>query len=111
MKNKGKINIVLDLVMLLVMMGLFFVKGESHETLAYSLGGLLILHIVLHWKQIKAMYRQLLPKTSHQIVGGAVIVALIAAVLTMPLYLPGSVEGNRGEFGPPPGQYQHFDRD
>ncbi|MGE5390020.1 MAG: hypothetical protein ACM3PE_03040 [Deltaproteobacteria bacterium] len=111
MKNKGKINLVLDLVMFLGMLGLFFVKGEFHETLAYTLGGLLILHIVLHWQQIKVMYRQLLPETSHQVLGGAVVVALIAAILTMPIYLPATGEGNRGAFGPPPGQYQHFDRD
>ncbi|NLW90845.1 MAG: hypothetical protein GXY34_04520 [Syntrophomonadaceae bacterium] len=111
MKNKGKINLVLDFVMFLAMLGLFFIKGESHETLAYSLGGLLILHIVLHWQQIKVMYRQLLPETSHRVVGGAVMAVLIAAILTMPMYLPAARERNHGKHGPPPGNYEHFDRD
>jgi len=112
MKNRGKINIVLDFIIFLGMLGLFFVKGESHETLAYTVGSLLIVHIVLHWQQIKALYRQLLPESSQRVAGGVVITALIIAILTLPMYLPSAGEGNRGgKYGPPPGHYENFDRD
>jgi len=93
------------------MLGLFFVKGESHETLAYTVGTLLIVHIVLHWQQIKVLYRQLLPESSQRVVGGVVITALIIAILTMPMYLPGTGERGHGEYGPPPGYYEYSDRD
>lgn len=58
MKNKGKINVVLDMLMFAVMLAIFCVKGEIHEALAYTIGSMLILHIVLHWPQIKALCRQ-----------------------------------------------------
>jgi len=110
-KNRGKINIVLDFIMLLVILGLFFVKGEIHETLAYTLGGMLILHIVLHWQMIKVLYRQLLPEPSQRVAGGVIMAALIVGVLTMPIYLPATGERNHGEYGPPPGHYESFDQD
>lgn len=58
MKNKAKINVVLDLLMFMVMLAIFCIKGEIHETLAYTIGSLLILHIALHWQQIKVLCRQ-----------------------------------------------------
>jgi len=60
MKNKSKINVVLDLLMFLIMLAIFCVKGELHEGLAYTIGGLLILHIVLHWQQFKVMFGKLI---------------------------------------------------
>jgi len=107
MKNRGKINLVLDFIIFLCMLGLFFVKGEFHESLAYTVGSLLIAHIVLHWQQIKVMYRQLLPKSSHRVLGGVVIAALILAVLSMPMYLNTGERGH-GEYGPP-GRYEQAD--
>ncbi len=111
MKNKGKINIVLDFIMFLAMLGLFFVKGEFHETLAYTVGSLIILHIILHWQQIKALFRQLLPSTSQQVMGIILIIVLVVGILTMPIYLPNTGKRGHGEFGrgygPPPGYSGH----
>ncbi|WP_157048990.1 hypothetical protein [Syntrophomonas palmitatica] len=111
MKNKGKFNIILDFLMFLVMLGLFFVKGEYHETLAYTVGGLIVLHIILHWPQIKALYRQLLPSTTQQILGIILIVVLAVGIITMPMYLPNAGERGHGEFGrgygPLPGYSGH----
>jgi len=101
LKNKGKINIVLDFLMLLVMLAIFCVKGEFHEALAYTLGGMLILHIVLHWQQIKALYRQLLPEVGYQRLGAVLIGILVITILTMPLYLTTTGPGEEGHHGPP----------
>ena len=107
MKNRGKVNLILNLIMFITMLTLFCVKGEIHETLAYTLGGLLILHIVLHWKQIKVLYRQLIPQIRYQYLVGFLAAAAIVAVLTMPLYVNGDSQGYNGdgryEQGPPPG--------
>ncbi len=101
MKNKGKINVVLDLLIFLVMLAIFCVKGDLHETLAYTLGGLLILHIVLHWQQFKAMYRNLIPEARYQnLVAGLTVMAIIA-ILTMPLYLTVDGPGDNDRHGPP----------
>ena len=119
MKNKGKFNLILDFTMFLFILAIFCVKGEIHETLAYTLGGLLILHIVLHWKQIKVLYRQLIPQSRYQYLFGFLAVAAIVAVLTMPLYVTVDSQGYNGndhgyngdgryEQGPPPGYDKGF---
>ncbi|HPT69077.1 MAG TPA: hypothetical protein PKW50_02950 [Syntrophomonas sp.] len=99
MKNNGKINLVLDFVMFLFILAIFFVKGEFHEALAYILGAMLILHLVLHWKQIKVLYCQLIPQQKYRYLAGIVAVASIAAILTMPLYVTTDEHGPGGEFG------------
>jgi len=99
MKSRGKINLVLDFLMFLIILAVFFVKGEFHETLAYTLGAMLILHLVLHWSQIKALYFQLIPQKKYQYLCGALAVAAIAAILTMPLYVTTNDRGPGGEFG------------
>ncbi|MEN6324739.1 MAG: hypothetical protein ABFD18_00810 [Syntrophomonas sp.] len=106
MLKKGNTNAILDLIMALVMLGLFNIKGGLHETLAYSIGGLVILHIVWHWQQFKVMYRRLIPEVRYQRLVAALTGALIIGILTMPLYLDtGSYKhmeghGPHGEFGP-----------
>ncbi|MDD3270368.1 MAG: hypothetical protein PHX14_13700 [Syntrophomonadaceae bacterium] len=111
MLKKGKMNSILDLIMALVMIGLFNIKGDLHETLAYSIGGLVIIHIVLHWQQFKVMYCRLIPEVHYQRLVAMLTVALVIAILTMPLYLDmGGIEhkegyGHHGDFGPS-GHYQ-----
>lgn len=102
MKNRGKTNLILDFLMFLAMLAIFCVKGETHETLAYTVGGLIILHIVLHWKQIKVLYRQLIPQTRYQYLAGLVAAAAIAAVLTMPLYVTSDGYGEHRGYDSPP---------
>ena len=41
--------------------------GSVHLILGYILLGLLVLHIVFHWNQIKSMYRNLIPKKSLRV--------------------------------------------
>lgn len=101
MKNKGKINVVLDLLMFLMMLAIFCVKGDLHETLAYTIGGLLILHIVLHWQQFQAMYRKLIPEPRYQHLAAILTAVAIIAILTMPLYLTVDDPRPNGHFGPP----------
>lgn len=113
MKNRNKTNLILDFLMFLTMLAIFCVKGEIHEILAYTIGGLVVLHLVLHWKQMKVMFKQLIPQTNYQYLAGILAVAAIAAVLTMPLYISQDESrdfiehgaygghGERGQYGPP----------
>ena len=101
MKNKSKINFIIDVLMFIVMMAMggigFLMKfilvpgsekweiygsnvdlfvwgwdrhqwGGLHLILGYILLGLLVLHIVFHWKQIKSMFKNLIHKKSLRIV-------------------------------------------
>lgn len=100
MKNRGKFNLVVDFTMFLFILAIFSVKGGIHEALAYTLGGLLILHIVLHWKQIKVLYRQLIPQSRYQYLFGFLAAAAVVAVLTMSLHVNGDGHGyNRNGHG------------
>lgn len=109
MFKKGNSNAILDIIMALVMLGLFNIKGELHETLAYLIGGLLILHIVWHWQQFKVMYRRLIPEVRYQRLVAVLTGILAVAILTAPLYMDlggyGHMEGHGrpGELGP----YEH----
>jgi hypothetical protein len=99
MKNRGKINLVFDFIMLLTILALFIIKGQFHETLAYTLGAMVILHIALHWKQIKALFLQLVPQKKYRYITGFLAVAAVASILTMPLYIQTNDRGHGGEFG------------
>lgn len=101
--KKGNYNAMLDLGMFAVMLAIFCVKGEIHEILAYTIGILAIIHIALHWKQFKAMYRHLLPEAGNRYVVTALTAILTVAILTAPLYI---TTGDMGRHeGPPPGHY------
>lgn len=99
-KNKWNRSTILDIVMFLVMLAIFCVEGELHETLAYTMGGLLILHIVLNWQRFKAMYRKLIPEAKYQHLAAVLTAVAIVAILTMPLYLTVDGPGPNGDFRP-----------
>lgn len=94
-------NVILDLLMFLSMLSLFFSKGEAHEVLAFATGILTLVHLVWHWKQFKAMYCLLIPQTIYRYVVGTLTAAVLAAVLTAPWFL--TIE-EHGLHGGPPGQ-------
>ncbi len=102
-KNIGNNNIILDIVMFLVMLAIYFIKGDLHETLAYTIGGLLILHIVLHWQQFQVMYRRLIPEVRYQQLVAIFTGVLVVVILTMPLYMKVDGPGQNG--GPPDRNY------
>ncbi|MEQ8174104.1 MAG: hypothetical protein ABRQ26_03460 [Syntrophomonadaceae bacterium] len=58
MKSKNKWNTVLDLILFVVMLAVFCIKGQYHEPLAYTIGLLAALHIILHWKQFTIMIKK-----------------------------------------------------
>ncbi|MEN6462227.1 MAG: hypothetical protein ABFC94_12765 [Syntrophomonas sp.] len=105
MKNKGKVNVILDIVMFLVMLSIFCVKGNLHETFAYTIGGLVIIHLVLHWEQFTAMYRKLIPEARYQRLVAVLAGVLVIAILTAPLYWTVDRPGQNGNFGPPDRYY------
>lgn len=41
---KAKVNTALDILLFIVLLGIYFVKGSMHEVLGYSLGVLMVLH-------------------------------------------------------------------
>lgn len=103
--NKTKTNTIVDMLIFILMLSLFFSKGDMHETTAYILGGCIILHMVMHWDQFKAMYRKLIPDLKFQVVIGVLVAALAIAAAAMPSYL--QVGGDREEMrGPGYGYHQ-----
>lgn len=101
-KNIANKNVILDVLMFLVMLSLFMVKGDVHEIMAWTIGALSLLHVVWHWKQFKAMYCQLIPDAYYRYLVGALTVILLAAVLAAPTYLT-IQETGKGHGGPPQG--------
>lgn len=100
--SKNKINTILDLVLFMMIISMFIIKGGLHESIAYILGLLLILHVVLHWQQFKALYRQLIPNPVYQKIVAVLVGGMLVALLTMPLYLQVNDKGHNGrppEFG------------
>ncbi len=53
-----KRNLYIDCLMFLILCGIFTVRGEMHEFFGTFLGILVIVHIILHWKQLKVMFRK-----------------------------------------------------
>lgn len=87
MKSKGKWNTVLDIVMLVVMLAVFCIKGQYHESLAYTIGLLAALHIALHWKQFTVMIKK---NIGHK----NVILDILMFLVMLSLFI---VEGNGHE--------------
>ncbi|MDD2620145.1 MAG: hypothetical protein PHC92_05710 [Syntrophomonadaceae bacterium] len=98
-------NTIIDIVMFLVMLAIFCVEGELHESLGYMMGGLTIVHIALHWRQFKVMYCRLIPEVRYQRLAALFTAILVIAILTMPLYMNVGDSGmgdhgRDGDFGP-----------
>ncbi len=65
--------------------------GAVHLILGYIFLGLLLLHIVLHWKLIVAIYKKLLPNRTVRNVSALIIVLLGLYFLVFGLFLPHQV--------------------
>lgn len=104
--TRAKINTILDIILLLVLIPIFFIKGSIHHTLAYILAGMVALHIILHWRQFMAMYCKLIPSLWYRWAVSAVLVILIAAAFIIPGYLPHNGPGADGFHGRS-GQFQN----
>jgi len=76
------------MIMTLVIVGIFLVKGGTHETLGYTLGILVTVHVILHWKQIKIMYCQMLPDSTIQITVLVIFVLLLVSLFSWPGLTP-----------------------
>ena len=100
-QTKNNINIILDMIMTLVIVGIFLVKGSLHENFGYTLGILVTIHVILHWKQIKIMYCQLLPNSLTQITGLVVFTLLIVSLFTLPAMMPQNERPYHGEYTAP----------
>lgn len=73
--------------------------GTIHLYVAFALLGLLMLHIVLHWSQIVAIFRRLVPgQVSRRAVAVAFAIAC-AALLAFPLFVKPEISGAGGERG------------
>ncbi len=97
--NKILINTILDIVLFVMMISIFTVKGELHETIAYTLGILMTFHVALHWKHFSSMYHQLIPESKYQKLAAILIGALVVGILATPLYLPNNDRGD--DYGRP----------
>ena len=97
-KSKNHINIILDMIMTLVIIGIFLVKGDTHESFGYTLGILVTIHVILHWKQIKIMYCQMLPDSISQITVLVIFVFLLVSIFSLPGLMPQNEQ--RGHGGP-----------
>jgi len=73
--------------------------GSVHLILGYILLGLLVLHIVFHWSQIKSMFRNLIPKKSLRFtltflfVPISIVLFLFAFVMDFEVVTPKRGEG------------------
>lgn len=106
--NKTKVNTVVDMLIFILMLSLFFSSGKVHETTAYILGGCIVFHIAMHWAQFKVMYRKLLPDLKAQVVIGILVAVL--AVASIVLLGGQGHEGMRGR-GPGYGYHQTLNAD
>ena len=73
--------------------------GALHLILGYVLGGLLVLHIILHWKQITCLFRGLIAKRSVRValtflfVLVCAVLLLFAFIVDFEVIIPKSGEG------------------
>ncbi len=68
--------------------------GALHLYLGFTLLGLLILHIILHWKQIVGLFQRFIPSERRTLV---LLVFMLLAVLL--IYFPFLVTPEVGELG------------
>jgi len=65
--------------------------GSLHLILGIILFGLLLLHILFHWKQIKGLFRHLILHTTSRIILTVVLIAIALALLIFGLVIPRDV--------------------
>jgi hypothetical protein len=68
--------------------------GDLHLYLGFTLLGLLILHIILHWKQIVGLFQRLIPPERRTLI--LLVFLLLAALL---IYFPFLMTPEVGELG------------
>lgn len=118
---KGKINFIIDVLMMLLMAAIaglgFMVKfvlisgkdrvakfghqgdvyflgmdrhewGTVHLVIGFVLLGLLVLHIVLHWRTITCLFRQLIGKKNVRIWLTTIFSLLCLALFVLPFFVP-----------------------
>jgi hypothetical protein len=85
MKNKGKFNVILDIILFVVILAIFCIKGQYHELLAYTIGGLAALHLLLHLQQYWAMVKN---NISHR---NIILDTLMFAVMLSLYFVKGSL--------------------
>lgn len=72
--------------------------GYIHLILGYILLGLVILHIVLHWKMITAVYNRILEESLMKNVVTLFIIAICALFVVAPFFIqPKVIPSERGE--------------
>jgi len=65
--------------------------GSLHLILGFILFGLLLLHLLFHWKQIKGLFRHLIPLNTSRIILTGVFIAITLALLIFGLIIPRDV--------------------
>jgi hypothetical protein len=70
--------------------------GTVHLIISLILVGLVILHIVLHWRQIKCLYRNLVKNRASRVVLGIALVILCLVLALGPLLIKPSVLASQG---------------
>ncbi|MDI6792955.1 MAG: DUF4405 domain-containing protein [bacterium] len=72
--------------------------GEIHLVLGFVLIGLLVLHIILHWKMILCLYRKLIGSQRVRRIIAAVFIIVCLIGLIFPFIVKPEVQGlSRGE--------------
>ncbi|MBU0568655.1 DUF4405 domain-containing protein [bacterium] len=72
--------------------------GEIHLVLGFILVGLLVLHIILHWKMIWCMFRKLIgSQIARRIVAAAFLIACLTVLIFPFIVNPKAQELGQGE--------------
>ncbi|MDD4663654.1 MAG: hypothetical protein PHD83_03185 [Caldisericia bacterium] len=67
MKQKSKVNLLIDLILICILFPVLFARGDVHHVLGQLFGILLIVHIILHGSQIFCLIRTWIPSIKIRI--------------------------------------------
>lgn len=67
MKQKSKVNLLIDLIMICILFPVLFARGDIHHVLGQLFGILLIVHLILHGNQIFCLIRNWIPSLKIRI--------------------------------------------
>jgi hypothetical protein len=95
MKIKSQLNLFVDLVLFVILIPVFIARGNIHEVLGYLFGILLLVHLVLHAKQIFALIQARFPLPKIRSI--AVSVFCILCIATTIWSLGQSKKGREGK--------------